>query len=577
MKKITKIVLAVLVFIPTMAMSQAEFSRYYIEGDYAMHQGNNGYMYYTLTNIATRGIKLSLGNANTIKGGIGDNESVTFKFDTIDYSACPEGDRHILFWKAKEGSGPIRWQIDSEVDTVKSQKRTDMVKVVVLVLDCSRSLGKDSTELKNCAMKFIDILLKASSNGNIRIGVIGFNNVANTNKNVITIRELNKKSAKEIKDTIKMMHMHNNTAMYYAMDTAQRMINDYIYNELRLPNTVEFGGATMVTFTDGFDNHSLMEGRVFRKGLDNPYFKYVRDTVIGEHRLDKNPYVYTRKNVPQADGSYKDVYDKKPLESIMLVLRGDDVSESDATYKEVFNSLGAPAKVGDTAVYYVNNFGEVKKKFKRIGEVIANSFQQLTCYVPRAHEGRVRWTFDKPHGFFGFSAGGWGEYTTTGEIGAGGNISMDFGFPTKDFRAWGGFIAVKPGFSFTTWDLNTHAQFGIMYAGQTFQYKKAPLLGLGVDVRLNSDAPYYNANKTYRYEDDLGFGLVLRAGMISQKHLYWYADLTVGYCGMYAQQKTGTDYWGNTTWGKYDGPYTNIYAMLGFNIGYRFFKTVKNK
>ena len=178
MKKITKIVLAVLVFIPTMAMSQAEFSRYYIEGDYAMHQGNNGYMYYTLTNIATRGIKLSLGNANTIKGGIGDNESVTFKFDTIDYSACPEGDRHILFWKAKEGSGPIRWQIDSEVDTVKSENRTDMVKVVVLVLDCSRSLGKDSTKLKNCAMNFIDILLKASSKGNIRIGVIGFNSVA---------------------------------------------------------------------------------------------------------------------------------------------------------------------------------------------------------------------------------------------------------------------------------------------------------------------------------------------------------------------------------------------------------------
>ncbi len=61
-----------LTFVPSISWAQAEFSRYYIEGDYAMHQAKDGRIYYTLSNIETRGITIGLGNSNKIVGIEGD-------------------------------------------------------------------------------------------------------------------------------------------------------------------------------------------------------------------------------------------------------------------------------------------------------------------------------------------------------------------------------------------------------------------------------------------------------------------------------------------------------------------------
>ena len=342
-----KILLVALLLVPVFAKGQAEYSHYYIEGDYAMHQAKNGTIYYSLSNITTEGITIGLGASKMLYGHVGEDESVVFSFDTIE-NRCPDGYSNILFWKQREGEGPIRWQIDSEVKQPRSEKRTDMVKIVMLVLDCSNSLGGDFSGLKKSAKAFIDILARSAGNGNIRIGVIGFSNEANTDKNVIPIQTLTKESAKAIKKSIDNLDQHNNTAMYYAMDKGETMINDY-FNTLELTNDQKFGGAIMVTFTDGFDNHSLKQGRIFRKGLQNPYFKYVRDTVI------RHSYTYVHHDVRQVDGTMRDVEETQPLESMMLVLKGNDVSESDEIYKAVFNSLATDKP------FYVKNFGEVKR------------------------------------------------------------------------------------------------------------------------------------------------------------------------------------------------------------------------
>ena len=557
---ITKALLLTFCLMPFLAMSQAEYSNYYIEGDYAMHQGQGGKMYYTLTNINTQGIQLGTGKyVTSLMGSVGDDESVVFTFDTIE-NYCPDGYKYIRFWKAKDNKGPIRWQIDSEVKKAESKKRTDMVKVILLVLDCSNSLGNDFDGLQKCAKKFVDILVKSSGNGNIRIGVIGFSNVANTDKNVIPIQSLTKQSAKSIKDAIDDLNQHNNTAMYYAMDKGEQMIDDYVQN-LQLADNQKFGGAIMVTFTDGFDNHSLMEGRVFRKGCENPYFQYVRDTVI------RHQYTYTHKNVIQSDGSRRDIVESHPLESMMLVLKGNDVSEDDTTYKNVFNSLASKQP------YYVKNFSEVKKKFSEIAELIVSRFQVLECYVPRAHEGRVRWTFDKPHGFFGVSAGPFVEATTRKSFYAGGTFGIDFGFPTKDYCAWGGFINGKVGATISrgAYELG-HISFGVLHAGHQFQYQKALLWGVGPDFRIATGD--YNEkgnwkNRTY-YWDATGFGLVFRGGLISKSHFYCYADLTIGYYPRYKGSDTYDNY-GNYQTNHYAvGPYHSMYFTLGACAGFKF-------
>lgn len=560
---ITKALLLIFCLMPFLAMSQAEYSNYYIEGDYAMHQGQGGKMYYTLTNIETKGVKLGTGHVTSLVGGVGSNESVVFTFDTIE-NYCPDGYKYIRFWKAKDNEGPIRWQIDSEVENPRSKKRTDMVKVVLLVLDCSNSLGNDFDGLQKCAKKFVDILVKSSGNGNIRIGVIGFSNVANTDKNVIPIQNLTKQSAQSIKDAIDDLNQHNNTAMYYAMDKGEKMISDYVQN-LQLADDQKFGGAIMVTFTDGFDNHSLMEGRVFRKGLENPYFQYVRDTVI------RHQYTYTHKNVILSDGSRRDIVESHPLESMMLVLKGNDVSEDDKTYQNVFNSLASEQP------YYVKNFSEVKKKFSEIAELIVSRFQVLECYVPRAHEGRVRWTFDEPHGFFGISAGPFGEVTTLKSRAIGVTFGFDFGFPTKDYCAWGGFLNCKLGFINGGY-LYEHASFGVLHAGQQYQYKKAFLWGVGADLRIQDYGYHYveKNNSQTSYYDNLGYGLVFRGGLISGSHFYCYADLTIGYFQMYKETRTETYY--TDRWGyrytdynyKSVGPYHRMYFTLGVCAGFKF-------
>ncbi len=544
--KMKKILLAILCTIfylfPQITWSQAEYSNYYIEGDYSMHKGQDGELYYTLTNIDTKGITLGTGPYQSLTGRIGEDESVVFTFDTI-VNNSPDGYKHIRFWKAKNNDGPIRWQVDSEVKKAESKKRTDMVKIVLLVLDCSNSLGSDFSELKKSAKEFIDILLNSSEFGNIRIGVIGFSNVSNTDNNVIPIQSLTSNSAKSIKESIDKLSQHNNTAMYYAMDKGERMVEEYVKG-LDLGDDQQFGGAIMVTFTDGFDNHSLMEGRIYRKGLQNPYFQYVRDTVIRKN------YSYTHKNVRQADGSRRDIVEEQPLESLMLVMKGNDVSEDDKTYQQVFNSLATDKP------YYLKNFAEVRRKFSEVAELIVNSFQVLECYVPRAHEGRIRWTFDKPHGFLGVSFGPYTEISTldNSHYDFGGTFSLDIGFPTKNYRAIGAFISgkIQPESNIK------HFSFGMLYLGRKYHYRGGLLLGLGADIRFPGDRynNVYTQNNQYWYEDEVGLGLALRIGFISKRSINGYIDLSMGSYSVYSY-----------SYYKAKGPYHQMYYSLGICLG----------
>lgn len=535
---------------PARIWSQAEYSNYYIEGYYQMHSGNKG-LYYTLTDITAKGVDIRLADGQNSMLNTEDTttESVKFVFDTIS-TDCPWGFKSMQFYKMQNNG---KWQRDLEVEQAKQEGRADMVRVVMLVIDCSNSLKSDFGSVKNSAIKAIKILQKKTIPGTVHVGIIAFNTVKNTDKQIYPITPLNKEAVNDMEQWIKGLHTENNTAMYYAMHKGYDVVVDYMSN-LDLPNEIKFSGVTMLTFTDGIDNNSLLPDSVFRKGLNNPYHKYVGKNIVN------CPITYTHKS-GQTENTY--------FESRLFFVPGDDVIEDEQLQRDIFNSLDSERKA-----FMLKNFTELDKAFAKMADNIVDRFQTLKCYVPRAHEGKVRWTLDKPKGFFGISAGGFGEMTGSMDIAAGGGAGIDFAFHTKNFAAVGGFINIKGGGPISTGTYPTHIQLGLLRAGNGFQYKSKPLFGIGLDIRPSESNEYYvktsKGNKKYFYsEDDTGIGLVLRAGIISKNHLYYYADLFGGY--MQSQRKT-TTYYPNGNLAGVTGKqwFNNVYFGLALNLGFKF-------
>ena len=423
----------------------------------------------------------------------------------------------------------------------------------MMVLDCSNSLGNNFDNLQSSAIKAIKKLNEKTVPGTVHLGIIAFNTVANTQKQIFAISPLNNDVEKQMEKWIKELQTNNNTAMYYAMDLASQKVDEYL-NNIDLPDSIKFSGVTMITFTDGIDNHSLLPNTVYRKGIENPYHKYVRDSIVNR-----------KVTYPHKSGQTETVY----LESRLFFVPGSDVVEDKNLQNDIFNGLDS-----EHDAFMLKNFSQLDKAFDTMAEEICERFQTLNCYVPRAHEGRVRWTFDKPKGFFGISAGGFGEMTGSMDIAAGGGAGIDFAFPTNNFAAVGGFINIKGGGPISTGTYPTHIQLGLLRAGNGFQYKSKPLFGIGLDIRPSESNEYYvktsKGNKKYFYsEDNTGIGLVLRAGIISKNHLYYYADLFGGY--MQSQRKT-TTYYPNGNLAGVTGKqwFNNVYFGLALNLGFKF-------
>lgn len=566
MKKILFAIVAM--FLCVSAFSQAEKAKYYIEGDYSITQSTNGQFIYQLSNISSKGIHFT--PVEYIYGTKEADESISFTFDKAS-TDCPEGfSSGLKFWKWQYNGKEYTWQRDSEVKDAQQEFETDKVMVVMLVLDCSKSLGDDNfAKLKNSATKFINILYNASSDGSIRLGIIGFNTMGNADRMTRQIEPLTASSRDEMIRFIQDMTLYNNTALYYAMHKGSDMISNYVEN-LSSVESEKFDYACMVSFTDGYDNHSMDANiGVPQEGLDNPYYQYVRDHVVNRTIANSN------------------------LKSYVIAIKGNDVSEDNKLYKAVFDGLSSEDPI------LLSDFSELENQFENMAQELIKRWQNLTCYVPSAHQGKVRWTIgdytekvvrEEPKeekveaktveapmypgllrkNFIGVDGCLDMEFTSTFYIGLGLGFDFAVPFPRNDKVAMGGFATLKYCIAGPT-----HVGAGPMLLIGDYENKSAFMLGLGLDFRCPTET-YNRPRKIARREfgwtkenwehDNFGLGATLRLGA-TKGRFFAFMDFSAGaYNSWYLVPLVQTD--GTTIMGTHDEkhPYVNV----SLNLGYRF-------
>ncbi len=547
------------------AFGQAENAKYYIEGDYEISRGNNGQFVYTLSNITSKGITFA--PVQKIVGNVEDDESISFSFDKAETDYPGGFDEGLKFWKWQYDGKEYKWQRDSEVKDARQQFKTDGVMVVMLILDCSTSLGEvNFAKLQNAAIKFIDILYNASPNGSVRLGIIGFNTMSNTDKMVLGIQPLTSDTKSSMVRFIHDLSMYNNTSLYYAMHKGADMIGSYV-SSMSASDREKYDYACMVSFTDGYDNHSADERiGIPDKGLDNPYYQYVRDNVV-----DK-------------------LIGGKELKSYVIAIKGNDVAEDNQLYQAVFKGLASDSP------FLLEDFNQLEAQFEQMAQELMKRWQNVTCYVPAAYRGKIRWTLGdertparvepvretkpapknepkaepkapktKMKSFIGVNGAADFEVASAKKpisyVGLG--VGFDFAVPYNK-SSFGGMTTLKYCFGGPT-----HFSFGPMLLYGDYVNRHAFMLAAGLDLRFaTAGVNYLSVNKKLRdwynmqwTKDNMGAGAVLRLGVTTQLHqLYFFTDITVGgYSAMYNNIGEPSTY-----------KLSHVYFNLSLNVGYRF-------
>jgi len=569
------------------AFSQAEKAKYYIEGDYNITRGSDNKFVYTLTNISSKGITFS--PVESIVGTVEDDESISFTFEKAA-TDCPDGFQGGLkFWKWQSNGKNYSWQRDSEVKNAEQNYETDKVMVVMLVLDCSTSLGDENfRKLQNSAIKFIDILYNSSPDGGVRLGIIGFNTMTNTDRMVHDIEPLTEQSKAEMVQFIRSLTLYNNTSLYYAMHKGSDMIANYV-TQLNSTDRSKYDYACIVSFTDGYDNHSKDERiGIPDKGLDNPYFQYIRDNVVNKS------------------------IGGKALKSYVIAVKGNDVSEDNKLYKSVFEGISSEEPV------LLSDFSQVEAQFEKMAQELIKRWQNLTCYVPSAHKGKVRWTLgdytdnsqktvetpvqeetkvktvsDKK-AFIGVNGGVGFEVSSAIDrfFQPGLGVGFDFAIPKGPKTAVGGMFTLKYNIAGPV-----HLDLGPLFIFKDYETDPAFMLGLALDLRFaNSVRDGVRPKRTTSegvawMGNKCGAGATLRLGFTTLTHnLYFFADMSLGgYKAIYKyniETINKTDYpiytieddptspqrvdgEGNPLYYKQEAP-KHPYFNFSLNVGYRF-------
>ncbi len=187
------------------------------------------------------------------------------------------------------------------------------------------------------------------------IGIVGFND----NLYMKDIGILSKSTANEYTSFVNNVHSADGTLLYYAVDNAMDML-DNAGIETPLKN------VTLVTFTDGLDQGSLM--MTDKYGSSYEYLeamkKRISSSVVGD--LSVNAY--------------------------SVALRGNDVSNI-PLFKQNLQDL---ASSGEN-IYELSNINELRNKLRTIADQIisVSNRQTVTIRIPGVDNGtRMRFTFD---------------------------------------------------------------------------------------------------------------------------------------------------------------------------------------
>lgn len=490
-------------------------AKYFIKGNFDNSTS------YILTNVETGGITIN--NPKSIYYGEyqNDHDDVLFTFDHVE-TTCPTKFDYISYWvyddEIKE------WQPDVEIRSADRGMEHRKIMTVILVLDCSSSLENDFVHdfkyVKEGALTFLRTMYNASKAGNIRIGIIGFNSLKRTQ--IRRIEAINEGSYGDMVQFINNFDVANGTALYYSLDTAITMVENYVQSYKK---TDKYTTPIVVTFTDGLDQTSFDNSKGIRSA--DSYYSVI------SNRLKEND-----------------------IEHFVVPFKGSDIS-TEAQKDKFERVLRSLTKPNDNDHYLpVNSMSELGGIFGRIANNLVERWQILRCYVAPARQGKVCWTFgkkskaappppppphdDKPEKDFmrlpllGLNVGiGGGFSRPTNFLDF--SVGLDFAVAAKPKFAMGGFFSYK-----TTFQTIHQLSFGLDF--MIGPQKRAFLLGLGCNTmfyryfRFDVREYYYNYsldhNEDYYLDYEIkriteSWDFDLRVGGIF-KVFYFFADFSIG-------------------------------------------------
>ena len=351
MKKLFYTILCLLTAAAAYAQNNNPLSYpYYISGTTAIDP-NDGTV--ILSNISYKGFSCK---EESVKYGVEKNEKAVFTFEEITTNPkISLFGKPLQYWRQDESGA---WMTDAEGGNGIMNNSITKDITVILVLDCSSSLGDDFIKVKNGAIAFINKLKQASSDGHVKLGIVGFSSMNNTK--VFGLEPLTTATYISATNFISSLTVSGTTALYFAADVALEMFNNVDASE-------NFDGAYMLLFTDGIDTGSRFNELKLFKEADT--YSYVKDRMAN-----------TKIN-------------GKPIESYVIGAKGDDLKTAEQISKFKSRLEGLVDARYSNRFTYLENMANLENTFSGIAEGLVQRWQTLYCNSAINHEGGVCWTY----------------------------------------------------------------------------------------------------------------------------------------------------------------------------------------
>lgn len=475
---------------------------YYISGVTEI-DANDGDI--NLKNVKSKGFEYA-----RFRRGVIRNEKAGFVFDSIRTNPpISITNKRLQYWR-QDKSG--EWITDAEGGNGTFNDNLEKDITIVMALDCSTSLGSDFQRVKNGAISFLETIFAKSNDGHIKLGIIGFSSIAETERQTFEIKPLTGVAYNQARNFINSLETDSNTALYYAINKATDMLKDYV--SVNIVNPKEYGGTYMLAFTDGIDNASQFRNeKIFRS---EDAYEYAKNKLENTRILESH------------------------IEPYFIGVEGVDLKTENqrSEFRRILEGL---RPVGRGGFIYLNNMSGLESAFRNIAENLVQQWQNLICYTSLAHEGGVCWTLgdiaNYKNIFLGINVGA-GYAHIFDETGVSISGGIDFAYPfTRKFGLgiYGEFSHVLD-YEYQSVALGLLTTIGNYHDG-----KKAFVGGLGVRYNLDGDIIYPH----------------IRCGVLFRNGLYLMGNISAG------KETYGWNYWG------YDSESFGLQVSLqiGFNLG----------
>lgn len=452
---------------------------YFIRGFYERHKDEKNEIYYTLTDVHTQGVTIDgktdfpedvfSGEKIKIECKGLDATLIKFSFDKV-VTECKYWRRlRFQYWDDDND----KWKEDVEACMGEGMGYSQKDIVMMLVLDYSKSMDKNTSRLKDMAVKFVRSISKASS-GNVHLGIIAFAGMDKAQDQIFSIRPLTENNRSEFEDFIRRSSQGLETAMYFSIDNAMKKIEEYV-SEKHFSSD-NFNGTCIVTFTDGLDNASIND-----------------DISSVMHRGSKNEYLAYLSPLLQCDNRGKKILGM-PVEHFAVGFTGSESFTDDDMV--LFRNVLQRLTCDESHFTLSDDFGKVEKYFEYITNQLTERWKTLNVYVGEAQHGKVRWVLEcgdipkpekpkkefMPVPLFGINVGGGGGYskpTQFLEFSAG----IDLAIACSPKFALGIYGSYKG-----TFQTIHQVAYGLNF--MIGPQQKAFLLGLGVNTRFDRNVSF---------------------------------------------------------------------------------------